>query len=124
MNRSEYLSTVAVHRSRIEQAIHDARDAGLLFDDFEIRFRYPPDLGGSRVCDGPPEDSGPIPSPADPVVFPGGAHADEPSIRSAVAIATRLAPTGDLCPSCGSPDLRPSGACMVCHSCGTSTGCG
>lgn len=31
--------------------------------------------------------------------------------------------TGDPCDTCGSLALRRAGACLVCASCGTSTGC-
>ena len=32
-------------------------------------------------------------------------------------------PTGQVCASCGSADMRPSGTCSVCANCGTSGGC-
>lgn len=36
----------------------------------------------------------------------------------------RDSPTGQACDVCGSFDLRRTGPCMTCQSCGTSGGCG
>jgi ribonucleoside-diphosphate reductase alpha chain len=33
------------------------------------------------------------------------------------------ATTGDTCSACGSSDMRRSGACFVCGTCGTTSGC-
>jgi hypothetical protein len=120
---AEYRAILAIHRASIEQAIHDARDAGLVFDDFVIRFRYPKDLGGGYVCSNRPPDPMPetIPVGAPGPKISGAASTERLAVADPVGFRGR---TGDVCPECGSSDLRPSGACTVCAECGSSTGCG
>ncbi len=48
--------------------------------------------------------------------------ADDTAERTTAAIESGY--SGDVCDSCGSLQMRRSGACLTCDSCGANSGCG
>lgn len=61
-------------------------------------------------------------------VTPWGAHvlteaAATGRFRALFSEMRSYALAGEVCDVCGSPDLLRAGSCLVCASCGTSTGC-
>lgn len=57
------------------------------------------------------------------------AHGEEPHPKPVLRVMASGAPisrpnyTGDMCPNCQSMTMARNGSCLVCHSCGSTTGC-
>jgi len=69
-----------------------------------------------------PEDQlsfGEVESP----VVNGNGHLDEGGAPGGGSRLT-LTSTGQICSSCGSPDMVRSGSCLTCRTCGATSGCG